>query len=200
MSAQATLDVSRLPVFVSGSRGLLWWGMLLLVTIECVVFGTFISSYFYLRSVAPQWPPAGVSPPELLLPTVNTFILVLSSLSIWWADRGIKKGDVARLKIGAGAAILFSAAFLVLKVVEYRDVDYYWDTHAYGSIIWTMIVFHSAHVASVLLKGIVVEVLAFRGHFTDQRNLGVDINGLYWHFVVVIWIPLYLTIYWAPRL
>jgi cytochrome c oxidase subunit III len=200
MSEPATIDVARLPVYASGSRGLLWWGMIMLVTIEVMVFSTFVSSYFFYRSMAPQWPPAGTSPPDLLLPTINTFVLILSSVSIWWADNGIKKGDVTRLKIGAGAAILFSAMFLVLKVVEYSDVSYYWDTHAYGSVIWTIILFHSAHVGSVLLKGIVVEVLAFRGHFTAERHLGVDINGIYWHFVVVIWIPLYITIYWVPRI
>jgi cytochrome c oxidase subunit III len=200
MSVPATLDVGRLPVLVSGSRAPLWWAMLFLVIIECVVFGTFITSYFYYRSLAPQWPPAGINPPDLLLPTINTLILVGSSMAIWWADNGIKKGDAARLKIGAFAAILFSAVFLILKVWEYADVKYFWDTNAYGSVIWTMIVFHSAHVASVLLKGVVVLVLAFRGYFTRHRHLGVDVNGLYWHFVVVIWIPIYLTIYIVPRL
>jgi cytochrome c oxidase subunit III len=63
-----------------------------------------------------------------------------------------------------------------------------------------MVIFHSAHVASVLLKGIVVLVMAFRGHFTRYRHLGVQVNGIYWHFVVGIWIPLYLTIYWTPRI
>jgi cytochrome c oxidase subunit III len=200
MTAGTGLDVARLPVYVSGSRGLLWWGMIMLVTIEVMVFSTFLSSYFFYRSMAPEWPPAGTSAPDLLLPTINTLVLAASSLSIWWADRGIRHGDVARLKLGAGAAILFSAMFLVLKVVEYRGVPYYWDTDAYGSIVWTVIVFHSAHVGSVLLKGVVVEVLAFRGHFTGQRHLGVDINGIYWHFVVVIWLPIYFTLYWVPRL
>lgn len=193
-------DVAELPVLVSGSRALLWWGMLGLVIIESVVFATFITTYFYLRFHAPQWPPMGIDPPELLLPSINTVVLVASSLAVFWADRGIEKGDVARLKLGMAIGMALGALFLVLKVVEYRAVDYRWHTDAYGSIVWTMIIFHSAHVASVLLKGAVVEVLAFRGHFTRERHLGVQINGLYWHFVVVIWIPLYITIYLAPRL
>jgi cytochrome c oxidase subunit III len=200
MSTRATLDVSRLPVYVSGARAPLWWGILFLVVIEIMVFGTFLTSYFYYRSLAPQWPPAGITPPDLFWPTLNTFVLIGSSLAIWWADKGIRKGDVARLKIGAGAAIAFSALFLVLKVVEYAKVGYFWDTNAYGSIIWTVIIFHSAHVASVLLKGIVVEILAFRGYFDAERHLGVDVNGLYWHFVVGIWIPIYLVLYIVPRL
>jgi cytochrome c oxidase subunit III len=67
-------------------------------------------------------------------------------------------------------------------------------------MIWVMIGFHSAHVFTVVLKTIIVDVLAWRGYFNEHRNLGVGVNGVYWHFVVIIWIPLYLTIYWAPRL
>jgi cytochrome c oxidase subunit III len=201
MTRTTALDVSHLPTFASGSRAPLWWGILFLVIIEAIVFSTFIATYFYLRFHAPNWPPAGEPLPELLLPTINTLVLIGSSLAVYYADSGIsKEGDVKRLKIGISLAIVFSATFLVLKVVEYHDSDYFWDTHAYGSIVWTMVIFHSAHVASVLLKGIVVLVMAFRGHFTRYRHLGVQVNGIYWHFVVGIWIPLYLTIYWTPRI
>jgi cytochrome c oxidase subunit III len=200
MSRTVAIDVSHFPALHSGHRSPLWWAMVGLITIEIVVFTTLISSYLYLRFHAPEWPPAGAEPPELMLPTVNTLILIGSSISMWWADRGIEDhGDERRLKIGLALAMAFSFIFLVLKVVEYRDVEYSWASHAYGSIIWTMIIFHSAHVLSVFLKGVVVEILAFRGHFTKERHLGVQINGLYWHFVVVIWIPLYFTIYWVPR-
>ncbi|HUF34568.1 MAG TPA: cytochrome c oxidase subunit 3, partial [Gemmatimonadales bacterium] len=91
-------------------------------------------------------------------------------------------------------------AFLAIKYVEYSGLSYDWSSHAYGSITWTMSGFHAAHVMGVLLKGLVVEALAWKGHFTRERRLGVQINGLYWHFVVVVWIPLYFTLYWSPRL
>jgi cytochrome c oxidase subunit III len=195
------IDVSRLPVFATGSRAPLWWGMIFLVFIEAVVFATFISTYFYFRFLSPYWPPAGEKLPELLLPTLNSLVLIGSSVAIYYADTGISKhGDVRRLKIGVAIAILLSMLFVALKVVEYYDSDYFWDSHAYGSIVWTIVVFHSSHVASVTLKGIVVLVLAFRGHFTKYRHLGVKINGIYWHFVVLIWIPLFITIYLTPRI
>lgn len=201
MSPTTVMNVSHLPVYASGSRAPLWWGMLFLVIIEMIVFATFIFTYFYLRFHAPYWPPAGEPLPELALPLFNSLVLVGSSLAIYYADTGIsEKGDVTRLKIGAALAVLFSGTFVALKVVEYSDSSYFWDTHAYGSIVWTIVVFHSAHVASVLLKGVVVLVLAYRGHFTRYRHLGVQINGIYWHFVVVIWIPLFFTIYLVPRI
>lgn len=200
MSPRIIADASALPIFHSGHRNPLWWGMIFLVTIESVVFATFGTTFLYFRFSAPEWPPPGIDPPDLLLPTLNTVVLICSSLVMAWADQGIKKGDVKRLKVGLAFAMALGVLFLVLKVVEYAAVDYYWHTNAYGSIVWTIVIFHSAHVLSVLLKGAVVEVLAFRGHFTAERNLGVQINGIYWHFVVVIWIPLYILLYWVPRL
>jgi cytochrome c oxidase subunit III len=190
-------ELTVLPV---DSQAPLWWGMILLLTIESAVFGTLIASYLYLRFNSPAWPPGEIEPPELLLPTITSLVLFASSLLVWWADRGLKKGDVARLKLGLGVSLALGMVFLALKTYEYMDADYRWDTHAYGSIVWTIIVFHSAHVATVVMKGCVMEFLAFRGFFTEEQRLGIDINGIYWHFVALIWIPLYVTIYLVPRI
>lgn len=199
MNGAATIDVRHLPNLVSGSRGSLWWGMILLVTIEACVFSTLIGSYFYLRMGHAEWPPGNITPPDLLLPTFNTLLLVASSWPMYVGDNAARKGDNRRLIAGLTLAGIMGAIFLVLKAVEYSKVEYRWDDHAYGSIIWLIIGFHSAHVASVILKTIVVVVLAVRGYFTAERHLGVQINGIYWHFVVAVWVPLYLVLYWAPR-
>lgn len=200
MNGTAIIDVRHLPNLVSGSRGSLWWGMILLLTIESAVFATLIASYFYLRMGLPDWPPAGIDPPKLLLPTINTLVLLASSAPMYLADSGITKGNVRRLIWGLAAAGLLGLVFLVLKVIEYSNVPYRWDDHAYGSIVWLIIGFHSAHVGSVVLKTVVMLVLASRGYFNGQRHLGVQINGIYWHFVVAVWLPLYGVLYWAPRL
>jgi cytochrome c oxidase subunit III len=127
---------------------------------------------------------------------------------MYWADSGIKHGDVRRLKIGFVIAFLMGAVFLTLKVVEYvgipntdfTGVTYSWDTNAYGSIVWTVLGYHSAHVLILLLKTLVVGIWAFQGYFNEERNGAVLVNGIYWHFVVLIWLPLYAMLYWAPRL
>lgn len=193
------VPTDALPVNLSDKRAPIWWGILMLVVIELTVFSALIASYFYLRVGSPAWPPDGISPPDLLLPSINAGILILSSLPIWWADKGIQKGDVRRLKIGLGIGALMGIAFLVLKYIEYSNNDYIWSTNAYGSIVWTITGFHSAHVIILLIKTVVVLTLAFRGYFDARHNIGVQVNGLYWHFVVVIWIPLFLTLYIAPR-
>lgn len=193
------VDVGALPVLVTGARAPLWWGMVLLLAIETTVFAAFATTYLYLRFLAPQWPPAGTSAPDLLLPTLNTGVLIASGAAMYWGDAGVKKGSTRQLLLGLALAVALGVTFLVLKAVEYSDSAYRWDTHAYGSIVWTIVVFHSTHVASVLLKGIAVAGLALKGHFTRERRLGVQINGLYWQFVVLVWLPLYVLLYWVPR-
>lgn len=192
-------DVSHLSPYASGSAAPLWWGMAGLIAIEVAVFAILLASYFHLAHSSTSWPQGGIPAPDLLLPTVNTFVLLGSSLLLHWADTGIAKGDKRRLVVGMLAASTLALVFLILKVVEYSDVGYRWDTNAYGSMVWIIIGFHSAHVLTLLLKSVVTSVLSVRGYFNPERRLGVEINGLYWHFVVVVWIPLYLALYWAPR-
>lgn len=173
-------------------------GMWFLILIETVVFGSLISTYFYLRAASPEWPLGGISEPELLLPTINTVILLVSSVPIHFADQGIRKGNQTRLRVGLLLSFILGVIFLALKYVEYSNLDYNWATNAYASIKWTIVGFHSAHVIALLLKTVVVGVLAFQGYFNEERNAGVQVNGVYWHFVVAIWIPLYATLYLAP--
>jgi cytochrome c oxidase subunit III len=200
VNGRPVIPVGHLTNLVSGSRAPLWWGMVMLLVIESMVFGTLITSYFYLRMGAPEWPPPGISPPDLPLPTFNSLVLLASSGFMYYGDMAIKKGNNRGLLFGVAGAVALAIVFLVLKAVEYAAVPYRWDEHAYGSIIWSIIGFHSAHVASVALKGAVVFILAYRGYFNAERHLGVEVNGLYWHFVVLVWVPLFAVLYIAPRL
>lgn len=196
----AAIQVRHLPNLVSGSRAPIWWGVAMLLAIEATVFATLIASYFYLQMSEPQWPPAGIEPPKLPLPTLNTIVLMASSIPMYLADSAVTQGKLRQLRWGLAGALALAILFLVLKVVEYSDVPYKWDHHAYGSIVWLIIGFHSTHVVSLVLKTIVMLILAWRGYFNEKRTLGVEVNGLYWHFVVAVWLPLYAVLYWAPRM
>lgn len=199
MERVVTMDVSGLSPYTDGPRAPLWWGFVGMITIESTVFGSLIASYFYLRAGASVWPPSGTEAPELLLPTVNTVILLLSSVAMHRADKAITRGD-QRTRSWLLVSLTFGLAFLVLKYIEYRDVPSPWDESAYGSMVWTIIGFHTAHVCALLLKTAIIAALAGRGYFNDRRRVGITANGLYWHFVVVVWIPLYVVLYWVPRL
>jgi cytochrome c oxidase subunit III len=200
MRERAVLDLRGMSPYSQGSDGLLYWGFWGILAIETTVFSALVASYYYLRFAGGPFPPPGHDAPELLLPTLNTLVLLASSALVWWGDRGIEKGNSRRLALGLAAGIALAIVFLVLKVVEYGDPDYRWDSHAYGSAIWTIVGFHSAHVATLVMKTTVIGYLAWRGYFNERRRMGVTVNGIYWHFVVLIWLPLYATIYLAPRL
>jgi len=189
------LTAAELPLNLNDRRAPLWWGMVGLITVEAVLFGSLIVSYFYLRFYAPEWPIGGIAKPSLLLPSIGLVVLLVSSGPMFWADASIKRGNVRNLMIGLALSFVLGVAFLTLKFVEYSGYDYNWTTNAYGSITWTIVGFHSVHVIAVLLKVAVVFTAAARGYFSAERNLGVRINGLYWHFVVAVWIPLFFTLY-----
>lgn len=194
------LDGTSLTRSAGDHRHPLWWGFLGMIAIETTVFTSLVVSYFYLRMSADAWPPEPLPIPELPLPTMATLILLASSGVMHWSDKQIRRDQERKLAIGLTTGIALAVAFLGLKAYEYlHHVEYRWDDHAYGSIVWTIVGFHSAHVIALVLKTTVVATLAWRGYFSREWRLAITTNGIYWHFVVIIWIPLYLVLYWAPR-
>jgi cytochrome c oxidase subunit I+III len=189
----------ELPTCLTGTKAPLFWGMILFITIEAVFFAAFLVSYYYLRGNEPNWPPGKTPLPDLRLPITYTIVLILSSVAMHVGDKSIQKGHVKRLIRAQIVALLLMLAFLALKVADFAFfAPDRWYTDAYGSLTWTLSGLHATHAASVLLKGVVVLALARRGHFTAERRLGVQINGVYWHFVVLIWIPIFFTLYLFP--
>lgn len=189
-----------LPTLVDGTRAPGWWGIVFLVMIELVVFTSLIISYFYLKSYAPRWPAGDINVPDLFLPTVNTLVLIASALPIYWTNRAIRRNQRGQFLISLFIAMIMAGVFLWLKYVEYSDKGFNWAENAYGSIVWTMTGFHILHVTAVLLKSAAIWVVGVQGYFNERRHVAVEGNALYWYFVIVIWIPLYLTIYISPRL
>ncbi|NIQ55981.1 MAG: hypothetical protein GWN71_22230, partial [Gammaproteobacteria bacterium] len=150
----------ELSAVVSGARAPEWWGILSLIVIEGVVFASLIVSYFYLRFRTVEWPLGGIAPPELLLPSLNTGILLASAAPIWWGSRRIRRGEQRRLRLALVTGITLLGTFLALKLVEYSRYDYDWSTNAYASIVFTITGLHVAHVIAVLLKSGTVAVMA----------------------------------------
>jgi len=198
---EGALPVSTV-ISTHGGRPPFWPGMILLIVIEAVVFAALIASYFYIRAGSAEWPQQGLDRPDLLLPTLNTVILLASSIPIWWGDRGIKKGNQKQLKIGWALGAIIGAVFLALKIYEYGSLSYAygWERSAYTSLVWTIVGYHAVHVFALLLKTLVVGALALKNHYNEERNAAVQVNGLYWHFVVLVWLPLYATLYLSPYL
>lgn len=198
MSASST-STNEYPLLVTGTKSAGWWGIFMLVLIESAVFAGLIGSYFYLFANATVWPPDGTSAPELTLPLIYTPVLLFSGLAAWIGDRALTRGDVSKMRLWRGVGVITLAAFIAMKVYEYATLDYLWDESAYTSILWLIAGFHTAHVITVFLKEIVIQVLAWKGFFTQRRRGAIEAATLYWVFVVLMWLPLFATVYFFPR-
>ena len=191
-------DGHDLPV---GSKGRLssgWWGMLAVIATEAALFAYLLFSYFYVaaQSVG-QWPPGG--PPDLKLAVAGTIVLVLGSVTMWWGERGIRAGRIRQLQLGLGLSVLLALAFLGLEITEWRHKGFSLDSHAYGSLYFTVTGFHMAHVVVGALMLLALMLWTALGYFGTRRHSTVSIGVMYWHFVTVVWIAVFLTFYAAPH-
>jgi cytochrome c oxidase subunit I+III len=191
-------EFGQLPVGASGRHGVGWWGMVGVVATEGAFFAYLLVSYFYLASMsANPWPS---EMPRVALPIVNTMILIASSLAVIWAESGIRRNRQKRLRIGLGLAVALGVLFLVLQGVEYSRESLSATKEAYGSLFYTITGFHGAHVFVGLIMLSVVLVRALRGHFASNKHEAVTNVALYWHFVDVVWLAVFTTLYISPRL
>ena len=174
-----------------------WWGMTLVVATEAMFFVYLLFSYFYLSSMSGAWPPGRV--PELRIAGPNTVILLVSSLTMWWGERGIARGSQTQLRIGLLVTLLLGVAFLALQGVEYHGLEFTPQSNAYGSLFFTITGFHGAHVAVGLLMNLVIQLRAWLGHFDARRHSAVSNVGLYWHFVDAVWLVVFTSLYLSPR-
>jgi cytochrome c oxidase subunit III len=195
-----TINVRELPVHPKGHDSPEWWGIVSLVVIEAVVFTGAMASYFHLKVVNDLWPPPIIDKPELLLPTANTMLLLLSVVPIWIGVHQMRKGSERMARIGMPIAMVMLVVFLGLKIYEYAGNPWGASTHAYGSIVMLMTGLHMAHVGAVILKSGVILQYLHAGRIEPERMEAMEANAVYYYFVAGIWIPLYATIYLAPHL
>lgn len=194
----AGVPVDELPVGVGGAASVAWWGMTFFILTEATLFAYLFFSYFYLGSRHSHWPPSGA--PELKLAVINTIILVLSSVPMWLADRVVRRGRIALLSYLLGVVLLMGIAFLIVEATEWSHQRFTPATNAYASLFYTLTGFHFAHVTLGLLMIIELLYRAFVSRIDPRRPLAVKNVAAYWHFVGLVWVVLFLTIYISPRI
>ena len=170
-------------------------GMFLFIASEIMLFGSFFTAYFFTRVVnGSPWPLEPFHLP-VYVAGVNTAILVTSSFTMHWALQSIKRGNRAGLKAGLVLTFLMGLAFLLTQMLEYARVGFAPHDGAFGTIFYSLTGLHGAHVLVGLTLLGFATIRAFRGHFSPEHHHGVEIPGIYWHFVDVMWIVVYSTIY-----
>jgi len=196
VSAAAHADHHGPPVANQSSRvNPATLGMLLFIASEIMVFGSFFTAYFFIRIINDNaWPPPGDELPKYVA-GVNTAILVTSSFTMHWATQSIKRGNRAGLQAGMVLTLALGLCFLLTQAREYSRIGFAPHDNAFTTIFFCLTGLHGAHVFVGLTILLAMTTRAFRGHFSAEHHHGVEIPGIYWHFVDVMWIIVYTTVY-----
>jgi heme/copper-type cytochrome/quinol oxidase subunit 3 len=193
-----------LPHHMAGPEAPAWWGMVMLIATEAMLFASLIASYFFLRfQSGPLWPPEGIVKPTLELPLIMTAILWSSSIPVHLAERAIKRGKVGMLKLWLALAFVIGAVFLGMQAgIEYPEKlkEFTPTTNSYGSLFFTITGFHGLHVLVGLVFNVWTQMRAWQGAFDAHRHVTVQNFTMYWHFVDVVWLFVLATIYVSPNL
>jgi cytochrome c oxidase subunit 3 len=162
-------------------------------------FGGLFGAYFTIRSAATQWPPEGTDVHlETWYAAVLTTILVSSSVTMQFGVWAIRRNDQRKLQLWLIVSLLLGVAFLCGQANEYRTLigeGMTLSSGVFGSTFYTLTGFHGAHVAGGAAFILIVFLRARSGQFTARYHDTVEMASYYWHFVDVVWIGLFSTIY-----
>lgn len=190
------------PVVRLGLR----YGMMLFIASEVMFFVAFFWAYFHFflypehvaGAAAAVWPPAGVKTFDPFhLPLLNTLILLLSGCTVTWAHHGLLHNDRKTLIQGLAITVALGLTFTGLQVWEYAGAPFAFTGGIYPSTFFLATGFHGFHVVVGTIFLAVCLVRAMRGSFSPQRHFGFEAAAWYWHFVDVVWLFLFVSIYVA---
>lgn len=203
-AASGELDgiAGQLGVAEGGGRSLAWWAMVMTITTEGMLFALVLFVYYYLYSLAPEWPLGDIRPPELLVVSVRTVLLFASSATMSVADRAIRRGRTGLTTAFLVVTFLLGAVFLAGHVEEMLRLpqEFTWRTNAYGSLFYVIVNFHGLHLVVGLAFLAFTVVSLARGRITADRHDALQVTGMYWHFVDVVWALVFPTLYLVPHL
>jgi cytochrome c oxidase subunit III len=184
------------------SNGML--GFILFLASEVMFFGGLFAAYFIARADSPVWPPA-LSPDqeaagvhlevEFALPFIATILLVLSSVTIQFGVWAIQRGNRTGLIRWLFISIVLGLVFLVMQMYDYSQLPFSSGDTIYGTTFYTLTGFHGAHVAGGIIFMMVMLVRSMAGQFSASRHEAIEACSFYWHFVDVVWIALFTTLY-----
>ena len=197
-TSSRTIDVRALPRYAFGHQGLIWWGTVGYMVIEGSILLIALITYYYLRLRVDQWPPS-LPDPDLGYGTVNLLVMIASCVPAALAKSAAERYDLRRVQLWLVVLTVFGVVAMVLRVFEFASLNCRWDANAYASIAWFLMGLHTTHVLTDVVDGGVLTALMFRHPPSKKRFIDVSENSLYWYYIVLWWLPYYVTIYWAAR-
>nr|YP_009775677.1 cytochrome c oxidase subunit III [Dahlica ochrostigma]QJA15903.1 cytochrome c oxidase subunit III [Dahlica ochrostigma] len=183
------------------SKGLRW-GMILFIVSEIMFFLSFFWAFFH-SSLSPNieigimWPPIGINPfNPFQIPLLNTIILLTSGITVTWAHHSLMENNYSQTMQSLFLTIVLGIYFIMLQAYEYSTASFSIADSIYGSTFFMTTGFHGIHViiGTIFLTICLIRHLNF--HFSSNHHFGFEAAAWYWHFVDVVWLFLYISIYW----
>ena len=171
-------------------------GMLLFIISEIMLFGAFFTAYFFVRVVGgAEWFPFDGHELPVAIAGVNTAILLSSSFTMHWALEGARNENRRALRVGVLTTFMLGLTFLCIQINEYFHLGFAISDSAQSTVFYGLTGLHGAHVFVGLTLLAMVTIRAFRGHYSAKEHRGVEVPGIYWHFVDIMWIFVFSTLY-----
>jgi cytochrome c oxidase subunit III len=174
-------------------------GMIIFLASWAMMFSALFFAYGFIRTRALSWPPVGMPRLPVLLPALNTAILLVSSLTFARGLAALRRGRRAELTRMVAVTFVLGAAFLALQVHVWRSLVAAGLTvqsgGVYSSVFYALTVFHALHVVVGLFILLWVFVRSLRGTYTEHNHINVRLCTMFWHFVDVVWVLMFLTLY-----
>jgi cytochrome c oxidase subunit I+III len=194
-------DVSTLPDHAFSHHAPIWWGNLLMIFIEGTAFAILAASYFYIRRNFDAWPPPHTPLPDLGVSSINLLVIAISAAPFWYAAR-LAREEAKPLVIGLWLTlgVVFGIVAIVLRGFEFAALHTRWDSNAYGSITWTILAVHLAHLLAGTLETFLIALVMFVGPVEKKHYTDATVMAVYWYFIVISWVALYLIVFIAPTI
>jgi len=179
------------------------YGMILFIASEVMFFVGWFWAFFdaslfpkAVEAVGGVWPPKGIEPLNpFKFPLLNTLILLCSGTTVTWAHHSLIHGDRKGLKQGLWCTILLGLLFTSIQAWEYIHAPFAFKGNIFGATFFMATGFHGFHVIVGTIFLIVCQIRAYKGEFTPRQHFGFEAAAWYWHFVDVVWLFLFLSIY-----
>ena len=200
MKFRPPTDATTIPDQGFSHHAPFWWGNAIVITLEGAGLAVLVFAYFYIWRNFDTWPPTGTKVPDLGISTINVVVLVVGILPMWHVAHLALRFERPRLLgLWLLVCVLFGFTAAILRVLEFRGVHTRWNSNAYGTIVWAILLVHFAHIVAATLETLVLGILMLRGPVKDLHFVDITVNAIYWYFVALSWVGLYLIALLGPR-
>jgi heme/copper-type cytochrome/quinol oxidase subunit 3 len=187
-----------------------WWGMMFFITSEALIFANLIAAYLYLEirgNLGVRWATPWVLPNgdhlDYVYPAFNTLILIISSGWMHLSGMASRKGNMKAAARWLILTIVFGVIFLGGQVYEYIGLyhgGFNLQYKAFGSAFFLLTGFHGLHVTIGATFLLILLIRTMRGDFTAKKRFALEAGEMYWHFVDIVWVVVFSTVYLLPLL